>query len=893
MPRLARFARALRYWVWKPTVADEVDSELEFHIEMRTRELIAAGIDPVLARQRAIHRFGDLDRMHTTLEQIGRRRDRRELRMEWIHERRQDVIYALRQLRRNPGFALLTIVTLAIGIGSTTAIFSALHSVVLRGLPYREPERIVYVHSVLNDDDESVAAAAWAALREESRSFERIAAAEYTNFAIVGSDGLPAQVGGMRVSADYFPVFGVPPLLGRVFRPDEETPGEDASVILSHGVWVQRFAGDSNIIGTTLQVNARQVTIIGVMPRSFGFSEGDEQMWAPLALTPAERADYQKGFLQIRGLLARGVTVEQATTDVRGVFKRFAERQSEVNRNRTGRVQPLYEAIVGPFRERLFILFGAVGLVLLIACGNVANLLLARGASRAREVAVRAAIGAGRGRIVRQLLTESAVIGLLGGTFGMLLAVWGIRLIRAVSPEGVPRLDQARLDWETVVFAVALSLVSAAIFGLLPALRLATSDLHGALKEGGRGVGAATVRDRLRRSLVVAEVALTLVLLAGAGLLIRSGIRLQQVEPGFDPARLFTGAMTLPRTRYVTTEHVVRTFDQIHEAVGMVRGVESASMTFSVPLSGGSAQAGINPEGRPTDASSQLRADLQIISSGLFQTMRIPIRAGRDFNDRDRQGTPRVAIINEVTAKEAFPGEDALGKRIGFLRDSTGSMMWWEVIAVVGDVRSSGLRDAPRPALYIALPQAPDVVLDAIQRTMFVVARSRGEPLAMTREIQRAVADVDPGLPLFSITSMDQRLSDSLAGTRFNTVLLSALGVIGLILAMVGIFGVISYFVSQRTQEIGLRMALGAQRRGVLWLVVEQGLRPVVLGIVLGLGISVATLRVLKSLLYDVSATDPLTLSGVALGVIAVAIAAAMIPARRATRIDPLAALRE
>ena len=893
MPRLARFARALRYWVWKPSVADEVDSELEFHIEMRTRELMAAGMDPARARDQAIRRFGDLGQVHHTLERIGRRRDRRELRMEWIHERRQDIVYAVRQLRRNPGFAVLTVLTLGLGIGATTSIFSALNAVVLRGLPYREPERIVHVHSVLTDDDESTAAAAFEALRDESRSFERIAAAEYTNFAIVGRDGLPAQVGGLRVSADYFPVFGIPPLLGRVFRPDEEVPGQDASVILSHGLWVQRFAADSGIIGTTLQVNARQVTIIAVMPSSFGFSEGDEQMWAPLALTPAERADYQKGFLQVRARLAPGVSVEQATTDVRDVLRRFAERQSEVNRNRTGRVQPLYEAIVGPFRERLFILFGAVGLVLLIACGNVANLLLARGASRAREVAVRAAIGAGRGRIVRQLLTESAVIGLLGGAVGMLLAVWGIRLIRAVGPDGVPRLDQARLDWEGVGFAVALSLVSAAIFGLLPALRLATSDLHGALKEGGRGVGSATVRDRLRRSLVVAEVALTLVLLAGAGLLIRSGIRLQQVEPGFDPARVFTGAMTLPRTRYATTDHVVRTFERILEAVARVRTVESASLTFSVPLSGGSAQAGINPEGQPTDASSQLRADLHIVGTGLFQTMRIPIRAGRDFNDRDRPGAPRVAIINEATAKAAFPGEEALGKRIGFLRDSTGSMQWWEIVAVVGDVRSSGLRDAPRPALYIALPQVPDVVLNAIQRTMFVVARSRGEPLAMTREIQRAVADVDPGLPLFAVTSMDQRLSDSLAGTRFNTVLLSALGLIGLVLAMVGIFGVISYFVSQRTQEIGLRMALGAQRRGVLLLVVEQGLRPVVLGIVLGLGISVASLRVLESLLYDVSATDPLTLSGVAVGVIAVAAIAALGPARRATRIDPLAALRE
>jgi putative ABC transport system permease protein len=893
MPRLARFARALRLWVWKPSVSEEVDSELDFHIEMRTRELVARGMDPVRARDYAIRRFGDLDRMHVTLEQIGRRRDRREMRMEWFSERRQDVIYAWRQLRRNPGFALLTILTTGIGIGATTSIFSALNAVVLRGLPFREPERIVYVHSMLGDNDESMIAAAFTALLDESRSFTHLAAAEYTNFTIVGQDELPAQIGGLRVSAGYFPVFGVGPLLGRAFRPDEEIPGQDAAVILSHGVWVQRFAADSGIIGRSLQVNARQVTVIGVMPASFSFGDDDEQMWAPLALSAADRADYQKGFLQVRGLLAPGVSVAQATADVQGVIKQLVERLPDVNRKRTGRVQPLYEAVVGPFRERLFILFGAVGLVLLIACGNVANLLLARGASRAREVAVRAAIGAGRGRIVRQLLTESAVIGVLGGAVGLLLAVWGIRLIKTISPEGVPRLDYARLDWETVGFALALSLVSAGLFGLLPALRLARDDLHGALKEGGRGVGTATRRDRLRRALVVTEVALSLVLLGGAGLLIRSGIRLQQVEPGFDVTRLFTGAMTLPRLRYATPEHVARTYHEIQQAVGRVAGVESAALAFSIPLSGGNASAGITPEGRPLDASAQISAEFYIATPGVFQTMRIPIRAGRDFNDRDVNGAPRVAIINEATARVAFPGENALGKRIGFIRDSAGGMRWWEVVGIVGDVRSSGLRDAPRPALYIALPQTPIVVLDAIQRTMFAVARVRGEPKTLTRDIQRAVAAIDPTLPIFAVTSMEQRLSDSLAGTRFNTVLLSALGVIGLVLATVGIFGVISYYVSQRTQEIGLRMALGASPRGVLLLVVEQGLRPVVLGVVLGLGASIATLRVLKSLLYDVSANDPLTLGGVALAVIAVAVSAAMIPARRATRIDPLAALRE
>ncbi|MBC7895729.1 MAG: ABC transporter permease [Cytophagaceae bacterium] len=892
MPRLARFAISLRQWVWKPTVKDEVDSELAFHIEMRTRELVSRGMDPALARAVAIGRFGDIGKVHTQLEQIGRRRDRRERRMEWFDERRQDVVFALRQLRHNPTFALVAIITLGIGIGATTSIFSAVYAVVLRPLAYREPERIVYVNSTLNGTDESMAAAAFTALDADTRSFEHLAAAEYTNFTMVDRDDLPSQIGGLRVTADYFPVFGVAPLLGRAFRPEEEVPGRDAVVMLSHGVWAQRFASDSAVIGRSLKVNARSVTVIGVMPPSFSLSSEDEAMWSPLALTPIEREDYLKGFLQVRGRLAPGVSLEQATADVRTVTRRVTERQPQGNPARSARLQPLGDAVVGTFRERLFILMGAVGLVLLIACGNVANLLLARGASRAREVALRTAIGAGRARIVRQLLTESAVVGVLGGAVGLLLAVWGIRVIKAVSPEGVPRLDEAGLDWQTVAFALLLSLVSAALFGLVPALRLARADLHSALKEGGRGVGMASSRDRVRRALVVAEVALSLVLLTGAGLLIRSGIRLQRVETGFDVRRLFTGAMTLPRVSYGAPEQVARAYREIHEAVQRVPGVESAALVFSIPLFGGSASAGINPEGRPQDAASQISAEFYIATPNVFSTMRIPLRGGRDFTDRDVQGS-RVVVINEEAARQAFPGETAVGKRIGFLRDSANALTYWEVVGVVGDVRSSGLRDAPRPAMYIPLAQTPGVVLDAIQRTMFAVARTRGEPLTLTRDIQRAVASVDASLPMFAVTSMEQRLSDSLDSTRFNTVLLSALGVIGLVLATVGIFGVLSYFVSQRQQEIGLRMALGATPRGVLVLVVQQGLRPVILGILVGLAGAVAATRVLGTLLYEVSATDPLTLGAVALGVTGIAAIAAMVPARRATRIDPLAALRE
>jgi predicted permease len=893
MKRTGRLVRSLRSLIWKPSVTEEVDSELDFHLEMRTRELIAKGVDPERARADAVARFGDLDRVHHTLERIGRRRDRREARTEWFTEMRHDAMYGLRQLRRSPAFATITILTLGIGIGATTSIFSAVHAVVLRALPFDEPGGIVRVHPHLNGNDESASGAMFSAWRNEARSLEHVAAREYTNFTLVERGQLPAQLGGARVSAAFFTLLGVKPVIGRVFLAEEETPGRDQVAILSHRVWVQRYGGDRGVIGRQIELNSRPVTIIGVMPASFSLSDGSEEMWAPLALTPAEQADFQKGFLEVWGRLATGVSISQATTDVRRIAKQVAELRPNGNTERTARIQPLHDAVVGSFRERLFILLGAVGLVLLIACGNVANLLLARGASRSREIALRAAIGAGRGRIVRQLLTESIVLAVLGGAVGMSLAVWGIRLIVAMSPDGVPRLAEAGLDAPTLAFAFGLSIVSALLFGAVPALRLSGADLHTTLKEGNRGAVGGGTRDRLRRALVVAEVALSLLLLVGAGLLIRSGIRLQRVEPGFDPARLFTGAMTLPRVTYADPEAVARTYRTIHDRVGAVPGVESAALVFPIPMSGTNAQAGVIPEGRPQDARGEVSVGLHVSTPGVFDAMRIPVRLGRDFTDDDGAGRTRVAMINETAAKSMFPGESALGKRFGLLRDSAGGLLWWEIVGIVGDVRETGLREPPRPEMYMPLAQTPPIILDALQRTMFVVARARGEPLALTRTIQGAVARVDASLPLFSVSSMDQRLSDSLAATRFNTVLLSVLGVIGLVLATVGIFGVISYFVSQRQQEIGLRMALGATPRKVLLLVIEQGLRPVVLGVALGLAAAAAATRLLQALLYDVSATDPFTLAGVALGIIVFATAAALVPARRATRIDPLVALRE
>jgi putative ABC transport system permease protein len=892
-PRLGRLARSAGGAIRKPTVEDEVSSELDFHIEMRTRELIAAGMDPAKARAEAVARFGDLGQVQHTLRRIGYRRDRRERRTEWLAEARQDVVYALRQLRRTPTFALLAIVTLGIGIGATTSIFSAVYTVLLRALPYPDPGRIVNVFPVLDGNDETSSAARFFNWRRDTRSFEHLAAVSSTNVTLVERDRPPERLGGAQVSSAFFRVLGVPPMLGRVFTDDEEIPGHDQVAVLSHALWVNRFAADSNVIGRVVQINSRPVTIVGVMPASFTLSSASEDLWIPLALDATQQAEDEKGFLNVFARLRRGVTIAQATDDVKGSIRREVERAKRANTRRTARIAPLYDSVVGDLRDRMFILLGAVGLVLLIACGNVANLLLARGAARAREIAVRAAIGAGRGRIIRQLLTESVVLAMLGGAVGIGLAAWGMKLIVAMSPEQLPRLHEMRLEWVTVAFAFALAAVSAIIFGMVPALRLASTDLHATMKEGGRTLAMGGTRDRLRRALVVAEVALSLVLLIGAGLLIRSGIQLQKVNPGFDPERLFTGAMTLPVTDYPTPQAAVATFLRIRDAVRGAVGVESSALVFSVPLSGANAQAGVTPEGKSQEPANQVGVGLHLATPGIFTTMRIPMRSGRDFTDQDVMGSPRVTIVNEQAAKTLWPDQNPIGKRFGLLRDSADAPLFWEVVGVVGDVRERGLQQPPRPEMYLSFAQAPPIVLDALQRTMYVVARTRGQPLAATKAIQRAVAQVDPTLPLFAVNSMEERLSDARAGARFNTILLTVMGAIGLALAAIGIFGVISYFVSQRAQEIGVRMALGATPRRVLMLVVGQGIRPVVLGVILGVLGAVAASRLLRALLFGVSPADPLTLAGMALGVTLIAVVAALFPARRATRIDPLVALRE
>ena len=890
MPRLGTFGRQLRSFIWKASVADEVDAELAFHVEMRTREYIARGLDPELARAKAIGRFGDLRKVNDTCRRIGEGRERDMRRAEWIHELAYDARYALRQLAKMPGFTVVAALTLAIGIGATTAIFSIVHAVVLRPLPYPDPERLVRLYSIRRGIDGSTAAANFVAWRERSHSFSQLVPVEYRNFTLITGDRPAEQVTGARVSADFFPALGIRMILGRPFSKDEDQPGRANVIVLNERFWRNRFNGDSSILGRTVRLNAVEHVIIGVSPASADVISSDANVWTPIAFTAEERADSRKGYLDIFGRLAPDVSLAQARSDMSAIAKRL-ETELEDNRENGVRIASLTETLVGSYRSRLFILLGAVGFVLLIACVNVANLLLARGAGRTKEISIRAALGAGRGRVLRQLFTESIVLAGVGGATGLALAFWGVRALKAMGPSEVPRLDQAGLDLATVAFALGATLLSSIVFGVVPALRTARADLQGALREGGRGSGL-VARDRVRQLLVAAEVSLSVVLLVGAGLLIRSGILLQRVEPGFVTERVFTAWLALPPAQYESVESVRRAYDRILTEIRAVPGVESAAGVTVLPITGLSAQANFIPEGRGEDPANSVSFNFRIATPGVFRTFGIPIKQGRDFDERDVAGAPCVIVINETAAKRAWPNENPLGKRIPGPRDDTGERIMCAVVGVVGDTHDDGLRQPVRPQLYFASAQAPAILWNAMQRSMFVIARTTAAPGTMTKQLQAAVARVDATLPMFDIESMEDRISASLATARFNTTMLTTLGAIGLLLAAVGIYGVIAYFVTQRTGEIGLRMALGATPGRVLRLVVGQGMRPVVLGIIIGAALAAVSSRLLESLVFGIGTRDPVTFLAVPIVLAGVALAASIVPARRAIRVEPTKALQ-
>jgi predicted permease len=802
----------------------------------------------------------------------------------------QDIRYAFRVLIKKPSFTIVVVLALGIGIGATTAIFSVVNAILLRPLPYKNPDRIAMIwmnNPKLGVDQDWHSYPNYADYKEQNQVFEDMAAFNDRSFNLTGT-GEPVRVMGVWATASLFPVMGVEPIMGRPFSAEEEEPGKDLVAVISQGLWQRRFGGDPNIIGQPISLNGVNRTVVGVMPASFVFPQKDTELWIPLAVSPQRKQARNSFSLKSVGRLKPGVTIEQARADMGAIGNRLDEQYFHSGYG--ANIVPLHEQVTGKIRPALWVLFGAVTFVLLIACANVANLLLARAASREREIAIRTALGAGRARLVRQLLTESALLALAGGVVGLLLAIWGLDALIALSPEDIPRLDQVGVDARVLVFTLAISLLTGFAFGLVPALQASKPDMNETLKEGGRGSTGGIQGKRVRGLLVVSEIALSLVLLIGAGLLIRSFVRLQKFDLGFNPNNLLTMRLQLPGTKYREEKQFVDFYQQLFQRMRSVPGVESVGATSSIFLTDTPNSTNFSIEGRPafTDAES-IEVPLDAVTTDYFKVMNIPLLRGREFDGHDQIGSPLVAIINETFARRFFPGEDPIGKRFLYGRPQGPNPPWRTIVGVVADVRRTGFDKDVRPETFLPQDQEPDNALT-------VVARTASNPASFAGALRDQVWAVDKDQSVFDIKTMDETLSEMTSQRRFTMLLLSIFAAVALILAAVGIYGVISYSVTQRTHEIGIRIALGAERRDVLRLVVGQAMTMTSVGVVAGLGASFLLAFVLKrlmsGLLYGVSATDPVTFALIPLALVGVALGASLVPARRATKVDPMVALR-
>ncbi len=798
----------------------------------------------------------------------------------------QDLRYGFRMLIKSPGFTAVAVLTLALGIGANTAIFSVVNGVLLRPLPFREPEKLLSVQQTQparGNIEVGFTQAGFIDYRDQQQVFETIAAYSDWNFNLTGGDQAE-RLTGAQVSADFFRVLGRPAKLGRVLRPGEDVAGNNHVIVISHGLWQRRFNSDPNVIGQTVAIDGRTMVIIGVMPDDFRFPGRRTELWVPMDMKPSD-PERTESFYQAVARLKPGLTLAQAQAHMDRLARALEEKNPDDYRGRAIRLLPLTQQVIGDTGTPLLILLGAVGFVLLIACANVANLQLARASAREKEVAVRLALGANRGRLVRQLLTESLLLAFIGGGLGLLLALWGVDVLLAISPDGIPRLDEVAVNGPVLGSMLGLTLLTGVLFGLAPALQASRPDLSSTLKQGtGAGGGA---RHRLRKLLVVSEVALALVLLIGAGLLVRSFLGLRAVNPGFDPEKVLTLPIWLSPLRYEDGRQQARYAEQALERIRAVPGVEAAAAAAFLPFGGANVNATIAPEGAQTVEPGQLPvAAVNLISRDYFRSMGIPLLAGRDFDERDQAHSLRVAIVNQALAKRVWPNGDAVGQRVQF-GGTTANAPWFSIIGVVGDVYDTSLRAAPGPQFYLLHAQSPF----AVPLISFVV-RAAGDPARLIAAVRHQLLAIDKDQPVFDIKTMSARLAESVATQRFQLIVLGVFAVMALVLAAVGIYGVMSSSVAERRREIGIRLALGAQPASVLRLVLGQGLMLALAGVGLGLGAAVALTRFMESLLFEVRATDPATFAVIASLLTFVALLACYVPARRATRVDPMVALR-
>jgi putative ABC transport system permease protein len=882
MPLFSRVSSLWRNVLGSSRADSELDEEVRAYARMLAEEKERAGMTAEEARRAAAIEVGGVEQVKESV---------RDVRLgTFLGTVAADVRYGLRALGRNPGFAVAAVLALALGIGSTAAIFSVVNAVLLRPLPYRQPDRLaVLLHRRVNP----VAPANFLDWKRQSTAFEEMGAADNWVPNLTGGSQ-PESVQALRVTANILRMLGIPPLAGRVFLPEEEEPGEEHEVVLSHRLWQRRYAGNRKIVGQSVLLNGQPYTVVGVMPRGFDFppfwATGTE-LWVPNVL--ATRAANRTGqSLRVFGRLKRGATLKFARAEMAAITARLEKQFPGSNREVT--VASLKETVVGDVRPALLVLLAAVAFVLLIACANVAHMLLARSAARQREVAVRAALGASRARMIRQFLTESLVLASFGGAGGVLLALWGTNLLVSLGPTHLPRLETVALDVRVLAFTLGISLLTGFAFGLAPALKASRRDLTESLREGERGATEGSQRGLLRNVLIASEFALALVLLIGAGLMLRSFAALEAIDPGFDPRRVLTLMVSVAGTREAEPPLRAGFYRQALQQIRAVPGVASASAINHLPLAGDIWGWSFTIEGRPTPAPGESPdAAYRVTLSGYFTAMGIPILKGRDIAESDDLRAPGVVVVNEWLAKRHWPGENPLGKRITF-DDLDKNPHWLTVVGVVKNTVRSDWAAAEEGEVYLSYLQHHKYQEDPGSHYSYLtfVVRANVEPAALALSVRRALSSLDKTVTISQVQTMEQVVTQATARPRFYLLLLAAFASIALVLAAVGIYGVISYSVSRRTHEIGLRMALGAGERDVLRLVVRQGMRVALAGAAAGLLGALLLTRLMSTLLYGVQSTDPATFLAVTVVLTGVAVVASYIPARRAARIDPLVALR-
>jgi putative ABC transport system permease protein len=796
----------------------------------------------------------------------------------------KDVRYAFRTLARRPGFTTIAVITLALGIGANTAIFSVVDGVLLRPLDFPEPERLVALResNPLKQPDSQISPGNFLDWQQQNNVFTDLAAYRTVSYNLTG-DGNPERLLAGRVSSGLFKTLGVRPILGREFSPEEDQPGRHKVVIVSENVWQRRFGSDPGVVGKTLRLSGEDFIVIGVVPASLRLPDQRErELWTPIAFTENETTYRHVRFAEAVARLKPGVTLDQAQAEMTAIAGRLSQEHPNGNEGWTVRVTPMLDFAVGDARKILWILFSAVGLVLLIACANVTNLLLARAATRQKEIAIRVALGAGRLRLIRQLATESFLLALLGAVVAWPLAVWGLKALITIAPADLPRLAAVTIDNRALLFTLAITLVTGLVFGLTPALQLVKANANQTLKDGGSEGNRGGTGRRIGNLLIAVEVALAVMLLVGSGLLLRTIWQLRNVNPGFDDRNALAVTVQLSEKKYSEPKQVAQFSQKLVEQVSTLPGVETSGVARILPIAH-ELTLGYYVEGKPREPDNQLpQTNYSAVSADYFNAMRIPLVAGRAFNERDNQQSPRVAIVSAELAQRVFPGENPIGRRINIM---TGPENFREIVGVVGDVTQQGLVRGSSPHVYEPFSQAPN-------NFMTLIVRGSSDPTALVPAIRSKVIELDPELPLQRVITLDRIISNSIRQQRFTSVVLSVFAAVALVLAVAGLYGVISYSVAQRTRELGIRVALGAQVGDVLQLVLKQGMTYVLIGEVVGIAGAYALTGLMKGLLFGVTATDKTTFIAVAVSLFLVALVACYVPARRATKVDPLIALK-